>query len=113
MLTEYKPWLGLVAAPFLFLANMQVCFMLVPWVCGNGHFWTIHASHLTTLVLIALCGVPARHLWQVTGESVPSEGPGHDSRDRFLALLSMSMTGLTALALIAHWVPNFVFEACQ
>ncbi len=101
MSAQVKPWLGLVVAPLLFLSNMQVSFMLVPWVCGNGHGWLIHLAHLTTLALIASCGLLAWHGMRRT------TGGQH-----FISALSALMSGFIGLALIAHWIPNFVLDVC-
>jgi hypothetical protein len=102
MFAQTKPWLGFIAAPLLFLCNMQVSFMLVPWVCSNGHAWLIHLSHVTTLGLIALCCLPA---WSGTRQDAGGQ--------HFLESLSLAMSALVAVALIAHWIPNSLVGACQ
>lgn len=95
-------WFGLVGAPLLFLSNMQISFVLVPWVCGNGQQWLIHLAHAATLTLVMLCSLPA---WR--GMKHPSRG------QHFIAVLSLSMSGFTGLVLLAHWVPNFLLGACE
>jgi hypothetical protein len=102
MYSEAKPWIGLIGAPLLFLSNMQASLMLGPWVCGNGHFWLIHLAHVTTLVLIAVTGVPAWNSLRHTSGG-----------QQFVALLSVTMTAFTGVALLAHWLPNFVLGACE
>jgi hypothetical protein len=102
MSAEAKPWLGLLGAPLLFLSNMQVNLMLTPWVCGNGNFWLIHLAHAATLALIALMSIPA---WA----STRSRSAGQ----HFVALLSISMSAFSAVALLAHWLPNFFLGPCE
>jgi hypothetical protein len=106
-------WLGLILAPLLFLMNMQVNFTLVPWVCGSRQQWIIHLAHAVTLSLILLCAVPAYRVWSAAGREVRAEGPDAGSRNRFLSVLSLTMSGYIATVLLAHWIPNFLLEACQ
>jgi hypothetical protein len=106
-------WLGLIVAPLLFLVNMEVNFALVPWVCGSGEKWIIHLAHAAALALILMCGIPAYRVWQSEGREVKAEGPDIPSRDRFLAVLSMAMSGYIGTALVAHWIPSFILGACQ
>ena len=102
MPVQATTWLGLVVSPLLFLTNMQISFMLVPWVCGNGHQWVIHLVHAATLTLIVFCSVAAR-----SGMRDSSQG------QHFVAVLSFSMTAFVGVALLAHWIPNFLLGACE
>jgi hypothetical protein len=102
MSAQPKLWLGLVFAPLLFLSNMQVSFILVPWVCGHGHGWLIHLAHATTIALIVSCSLPAWFGWRRAG-----------SGQQFIALLSVAMGVFASVALLAHWIPNFLLGACE
>lgn len=108
-----EPWFGFLTPPVAFLVNMQVNFMLVPWVCGTGQYWTIHLAHLTTTLLIAAAGWMSWRVWERVGRGVPGEDGHGTDRDRFLAMMGMLSAAFFLLLLAAHWIPNFLLGACQ
>ena len=108
-----EPWFGFLTGPVVFLTNMQLNFMLVPWVCGSGQLWTIHLAHFVSGLLIAASGWMSFRVWKRVGRGIPGEeGHGHD-RDRFLCVMGMYLSAFSLLLLIAHWIPNFLLGPCQ
>lgn len=108
-----EPWFGFLTGPVVFLANMQANFVLAPWVCATGQYWTIHLTHLAAAIIVFSAGWMSRRVWVRVGRGVPGEdGHGHD-RDRFLAVMGMLSSAFCLLLLFAHWIPNLLMGACD
>ena len=107
-------WAGFIGAPLLWLAHLQLTYMLVPWVCTTHRHWP---WHLLTLVFLGI-GVWFIFLcwreWRRVGGGVPSssEQPADSARTRFVAVVGMMSSALFTLIIAAEHIPTFILHPC-
>jgi hypothetical protein len=106
-------WLGFLAAPLIWFMNLQINYMLVPWVCVTGHRFSLFLVTLGALLLVASGGLVAWRAWQQTGWQWPDGAGGIIPRSRFLAVLGLLSSSLFFLVILAQGVPSFIVNACQ
>ena len=106
-------WMGMLVAPFAFLLNLQISYMLVPLVCANGHIIWLHVAACGSLLLAALGMLIAWRNWQKTGREWASEAGNVTARSRFMAVVGLLMSGLFCLAILAQWIASFIIGPCQ
>ena len=117
-----EQWLGMLFAPAVFFAHLQVAYMLVPWACATGgHVW-IHVAGVASVVLAAVGALFAWRAWDRVGRDAPGEA-GHVTtsdgerepvpRARLLGAVGLGMSAMFVLLLLAQWVAAFVISPCQ
>jgi hypothetical protein len=106
-------WAGLLAGPAAFLSNLQVNYMLVPWVCATGHRFALHIVALCALLVTAAGGFAAWRAWLRTGKRWSDAGGGAVPRSRFMAIMGMLISAMFFLVILAMGIPNFVMNPCQ
>jgi hypothetical protein len=109
----FASWAGFLIAPFAFLLNLQISYMLVPWACSAGHVFWLHAASVGTLLLGLLGAFIALRNWQKAGRGWQSEGGSAAARSRFMAILGLMMSGLFSLLILAQWIADFIIDPCQ
>ena len=103
-------WFALLVAPTLALADQSVAYATVVWACSHQQVAAVHAVHMLFLAGTAAGAVLAWQLWRATAPARnSSEALG---RDHFLAGLATASGALSALAIIAMWVPTWVIAPC-
>src|SRR5688500_2405098 len=66
-------WIGLLLAPAVFFAHLQITYVLVPWACvRNGELW-IHVTGALSVALAALGAYVALRTWRRAGREDPGE----------------------------------------
>jgi hypothetical protein len=113
-------WLGVMAGPLAFLADLTIRYAMVAPVCEAGDKT---ALHLATLAAFLLAVVPMGFAWRawrrLESEGRRSEGERRDweeparSRGHFLAMAALALGALSALGILAMTVPGVVLGACQ
>ena len=106
-------WAGLLIAPFAFLLNLQVSYMLVPFVCATGRVFCLHIAAGGSLLLAALGLFISWRNWQKAGREWHSEAGSVTARSRFMAVMGLLMSALFCLAILAQWIANFIIGPCQ
>jgi hypothetical protein len=106
-------WTGMLAAPFAFLLNLQISYMLVPWVCVTGQLFWLHLAGALTLLLALAGGFLAWRNWKKSGQEWRSHERSVESRSRFMAILGLMMSGLFSLIILAQWIANLIIGPCQ
>ena len=108
-----EQWLGMLFAPAVFFAHLQVAYMLVPWACATGgHVW-IHVAGVASVVLAAVGALFAWRAWDRVGCDAPGEAGGPVPRARLLGAVGLGMSAMFVLLLLAQWVAAFVISPCQ
>ena len=103
-------WVALILAPLLALTDQTVAFALVHWACAHQSTWVVHLSHMVFLALAAAAAIGAWLRWRKT---VVSAGTGEATiQFRFLAGVAMMVALLSALAIIAMWIPTWMISSC-
>jgi hypothetical protein len=106
-------WAGNLLAPIAFLMQLEVAYALVPRACRAGDILPVHLAHAGAL-LIALGGMAiALRQWQRWGQDWPVDGPGPETRSRFMATLAVLVSGGFVLVMLALWLPTFWLHPCQ
>src|SRR6185503_7117524 len=107
-----RTWPGIVLTPLLALADQSVAYALVEWGCHAQQFATLQVVHLVFLLGALATLVPA---WP--GAMRPSApqavlpGDNHD-RHHFMSVLSLMVGSLSALIIVALWIPQWVLSPC-
>ena len=83
-------WIGALASPSLFLAELSGAYALVPWACERGTPAVLHALLAVTL---ALCAVVGFFTWRVALPDVP--GKERVQRWNFASILGLALTAIT------------------
>ena len=101
-------WFGILAPPLLMLLNLQLSYMMTPWVCRTGYTGAMHAVVACLLAVDVLAGLgAARRLRADWKEDTVVSRPG------FMAMLGVLESALFAAVLIAQWLPHLFLGACQ
>lgn len=106
-------WFGVLAGPISFLLNLQLNYMLTPWVCKHGGQLVLHIVPLIFLVIVAAAGWVSLRSWRRTGSEWRADGGGVIPRSRFLAVLGVLTSALFVLVILAQWIPNLFLSPCQ
>jgi hypothetical protein len=108
-----EQWFGLLWAPAVFFAHLQVAYVLVKWACLNhGEVW-IHVAGVASVLLAALGMLVAWRAWDRAGREAPGEEGGPPPRARFLAVTGLGTSALFVLLLAAQWVAAFFISPCK
>lgn len=106
-------WFGVLAGPIAFLLNLQLNYMLTPWVCERGGEAVLHVVPLIFLVIVAAAGWVSLRNWRRTGSEWRADGGGVIPRSRFMAVLGVLTSILFVLVILAQWIPNLFLSPCQ
>ena len=88
-------WAGLILAPLLALADQSVSYALVEWSCAHqnvvaGH--VVHALFFVATVATFFPALPRRH--------------------EVLGMVSIMVSVLSALVILAMWLPQWFLSPC-
>ncbi len=106
-------WAGVLAGPLATLTQLQVNYALVLWACGAGREWALHLVSLLALLVVVAGGLLSWHNRRRAGGGWEDDGAGVVPRSRFMAVVGILISALTALVVIAQWIPIFVYGPCQ
>ena len=103
-------WFALIVAPLLALTDQTVAFSLVHWACAHQSLWAVHLSHALFLAIAAAAAVSAWLRWRQTTIS-PQTGAGM-VQFHFLAGVATMIAVLSAVAIVAMWIPTWMISSC-
>ena len=106
-------WAGILAGPLAALVQLQANYALVLWVCGSGGAWALHAVSEAALVVAVGAGVLSWRNWQRAGADWDDGGAGVLPRSRFMSVVGMFVSVISALVVVAQWIAVFVYDPCQ
>lgn len=106
-------WIVNLGPPLLVLIDLQVGYMLVSRNCLEDDRLSNHLAHGFFLLVTVLLLLKAWRLWCAAGSEWPGTGPDLRTRSRFMAALGMLIASLSALVIVAQWIPVFVLHPCQ
>lgn len=104
-------WTGWLMGPLAWALHLMASYLLVPWVCSTGHYWSLHMVTLLTALLAAAGALIA---WrQLRGAGRPAgHGKPYVRRVRFMAINGMIISGLSVLIILVEGLPTFILSAC-
>jgi hypothetical protein len=109
-------WFGLLAGPIAWSLRLLISYPLVPVACAQGASSLLHlVSALFLLVALAGGAVAWWSYRQLRAKERSGRGGADDwtmERTRFMVLLSLLVSGLFALVIVAEWLPVFFTDPC-
>ena len=116
-MTTIALWSGLLAGPLLFLALLEVNYVLSYVACEQQQTWFLHLSTALALVLTAAAGLWAWREGMIRGtfsdECIPVGPETHYARTRWMAVGAALVTIGFLIAIVAMGVPAVVLQPCQ
>ena len=98
-------WLALLAAPRLALTDQSVAYATAGWACAHQHAAVVHGVHLLFLAAIVSGTVMAWRYWRATPAMPEPAASRH-----FLAGIAAGSGALSALVILAMWIPNWLLS---
>jgi hypothetical protein len=109
----WAQWVGLLLAPVVFAAHLQINYVLIRWAClRHGDVW-VHVVDVLAVLAAALGTAVAWGVWARAGRTEPGEEGGSLPRTRFLGVVGVGFSALITLVLFAQWVAVFFISTCQ
>jgi hypothetical protein len=102
-------WFALIVAPLLALADQSISSALVGWACAHQSTALLHASHLTFLAITAGAAVYAWRAWR---EAAGPRSGGAAVEAHFLFGVATATASLSAIAIVAMWIPTWMISSC-
>jgi hypothetical protein len=106
-------WVANLLGPIAALAGLETAYVFVDRACVTGDALPVHLTLLVCLAAALFAGWLGRREWRRWGSRHAGEEGGPEARSRFLALLGMLTSAMTALAIAAQWSATFFFHPCQ
>ena len=106
-------WAGVLTGPIATLMLEESNYALVLWACSAQKSWPLHLLSVVALLLTLLAGTLACRNWRRLGRNGDEDGPGPVPRSRFMAAVGMLISLLSALVILAMWIPVFIYGPCQ
>lgn len=103
----------ILVGPVALLTNLLVCFILAPWVCGNGWQWPLRGVEFGFLLVALIAGLLSWLQWRSAGTVWPDESAAYDSRLRFMAVVGFFINALSALQIVGTIIYSFILGPCQ
>lgn len=106
-------WAGALAGPLAALTQLQVNYALVRWACDRGIEWSLHVVALVALLVTLAAALLSWRNWWRAGGGFEDGGAGVLPRSRFMALVGLMLGLLSALVVVAQWIPVFLYNPCD
>ena len=106
-------WIAVIAGPVLLLSSQEAKYVLTGWACRAGHEVIMHGIAAATLILVLLATAVAARRWRAAGGRKSSDAPDPLARDRLIAAVGLMLGALSALVVIAQWLPDLLLSPCQ
>jgi hypothetical protein len=117
---EFTRWPGLLSlslcimlGPMTVLLSQQVTYAANMWACGHGARGTLHIIPVLALVVIVGALFGSYLNWRAVGKGVEVEHGAVATRTRFLAVVGMAISVLSAILVVAQWFAIFMFDPCM
>jgi hypothetical protein len=105
-----RTWFALLVAPILALTDQSVAYAMTGWACAHQQAVAVHGVHVLFLAATIAGTFAAWGLWRAT---LPSKTRNETlARRHFLAGLATASGALSALAIAAMWIPNWLLSPC-
>lgn len=104
--------LSVVLGPIAALVGQSVIYATNMWACGHNLRSTMHIVPALAIVVIVGAGVVGFSNWRAVGRGADDERGAAATRTRFLSIVGMAVSALSALIVLAQWAAIIVFPAC-
>jgi hypothetical protein len=109
----FAQWVGVLAAPLAWAAQMQALYTMVPWACQTGHRAALVAVSLAALAAALGGALVARRNWGRVGRGEPGEEGGARGRSRFLAVAGLVTSAFFFLVIFAQGLATLILHPCM
>jgi hypothetical protein len=109
----FAQWVGLLAAPLAWAAQMQALYTMVPWACQTGHRAALVAVSVGALAVATVGGLVARRNWARVGRGEPGDEGGARGRSRFLGVAGLVTSAFFFLVVVAQGLATFILHPCM
>lgn len=109
--SERGLWLGLLAGPLAWLAQLALSYPLVPLSCRVEWGAIFHLVTLVTALATVAAGTAAWQSWQQLHTEPGADRARHERR-RFMALGGAISSALFLATIIAQWLPVLFLSPC-
>ena len=104
---------GILGSIAIWAANLQVCYMLVPWACAHHDISVIFLSNASAMVLTIACGLLSPRDWLRAGRKSASSAEGSVmARGQFLGLLGLLVSGSVVLLVLLQTIAAMFIDPC-
>lgn len=104
-------WASWLLGPVAWALHENVSYLLAPQICGTGRMWLLHLASLLALAMAAAGGAIAWRSWMLADTQEVGARPAGE-RIRFMALVGLLFSGLSAFGILVESIPNFILDPC-
>jgi hypothetical protein len=104
---------GVLTGPTVALVSMGIIYVSNAWACGVRSSLALHLIPLFCLAAAVGAGLLAYADWKRVGRGARVDEATVGDRTRFLALIGMGASAISALVIVAQWLAIFVFGPCM
>lgn len=107
--------IGIIGGPMALLIGLLAKYTLVEiWACkSDAGPLVVHVVAVATLLFALACGLVALSQWRLAGREAPGDIGGTEGRTRMMATLGVTLSLMSAIVIIAQWLPQFFVSPCQ
>ena len=102
-------WMGMLAGPLAWMAQLALNYALTDWTCRSGHRWPLDLAFAVTLAVTEGGALAA---WMVRRPSPPDRTDRMAARQVFQAWCGLGLCALFALAIAAAMIPRLYLSPC-
>jgi hypothetical protein len=107
-------WTANLLGPVAALLTQESGYVLSEKVaCARGLFWPLHLSFAIGLALALTGALLGWREWRRWGEQLSTPAGDPEGRSRFMAIVGMVVSTLSALAIVAMWSATAFVHPCQ
>ena len=113
--TDVAQVVGVIGGPIAMLLGLQAKYAIVEvWACKSPMGpAVVHGAALLTFLLAVGAGVLAHRQWRAAWREDPGDADGREGRTRTLATIGVWMSALSALFIVAQWLPQLFISPCS
>lgn len=104
-------WTGLLTGPIVWLANLQIQFVLAPWICALHWKPAAMAVTLTAVLAIIAGGLHSWNQWRQLAQETGAAR--NDARPPVMALAGVVLNAGFLLVVLAQAIPQFMLAGCE
>jgi len=106
-------WAGVIGAPLVWAADLQVRYALVPVACGSRSQLVLHVLSVVFILSALACAALCLHEWRASGIHVPDSAEGGTAaRTQFLSAVGLMSSVLFLVIITAQALPGFFMGPC-
>ena len=109
----FAQWVGVLAAPVAWAAQMQALYTMVPWACQTDRRAALVLVTVAALALATFGALVARRTWGRVGRGEPRDEGGARGRSRFFAVVGLLSSAFFFLAIVAQGLATLILHPCM